>query len=141
MASYTTTYNEDLFAVVNKTITDLNATYVFLVNNSLFKTNFVPTNQVATFTKVNPTPSQVVSNKPASPVIAKSFISQNNQSVFDICLMTLTDLNQVYQLNFISLNTPPKAQSEFIYNPQNITDNILSKYISENNVIFNTSNN
>lgn len=141
MASYTTTYNQDLFAVVNATVTDLNSTYVFLVANPTFKVNFVPANTVATYTKVNPTPATVASNKPAEPITSKTYVSQNKQSVFDIALMTLTDLNQIYALNFISLNSAPAAQSQFVYNPQNITDNILSKYISENNIIFNTSNN
>lgn len=133
MPSYKTENNQDLFYVVNKTVGDLNGIYSFLVDNPTFKINFVPTYADANYTKAKVIPPAVVSNKPSSEITSKEFKSDQNQTIFDICLMTLTDLNQIYSFG-INLNEIPKAQSTFTYNPQNIIDQILSK----SGLVFNT---
>lgn len=137
MADYTTQNNQDFFYVINKTVGDLNSMYSFLVSNPTFKIDFVPSNVNVTYTRSVVTPLQVASNKPNAPVTSLPFISKQNQSIWDVCLMTLTDLNQIYSFN-VNLNDKPKGNSAFSFNPQNITDNILSKYVTGNGIVFNT---
>lgn len=143
MANYTTQNNQDLFYVVNTTIGDLNSVYTFLKDNTSFGVSFVPVGVVATYTRVFTPPPVVDSQKPPEPVTSQSYFSRQNQNIYDIALMTSTDLNKIYDLmiasNFNNVITIPKAGTEFIYNPQLITDKILSKFAIDNSVIFNTS--
>lgn len=143
MAEYTTGYQQDIFYVVNSTVGDLNNIYSFLVSNPGFYLNRVPVNATFNYEAVVDAPAVVASAAPPSLNVAYSYNSSYGQTIFDVTLMTSTDLNQVFKLmvdsGFENVNTLPKANTTFIFD--NINDNILSNFLKNNGVVFNTGQN
>lgn len=139
MSEYVTRNNEDIFSVINKTVGDLNDTYNFLLQNPEVTLYAVPSAKTVIFTEAVFQPPNVNSNSPAAVITSAIYVSRQGQTIYDICLMTLTDLNKLYSLNFNNTITPPASGTLFNFNPTQITDNILSRYVSENKIIFTTS--
>ncbi|HWY13254.1 MAG TPA: hypothetical protein VN026_18125 [Bacteroidia bacterium] len=142
MPNYTTQYNQDIFSVVNSTVSDLNKLYEFLLINPSCTISAVPVNVSVTYQKSFTPPPPVNVNQPPARPTSKIYLSQHNQNIFDIVSMTSTDYNQLFKLmldsNFDNVITAPKANTPFIFNPQKITNNILSKLVSDNGIVFNT---
>lgn len=126
--------------MVNASIGDLNQIYSFLLNNQDFTLDNVPVNVTFDFTAAISTPP-IIESSSASKKVTQIFSSFNNQSIFDIALMTVTDLNQVFSLlSDTSVNDLPKVNTKFFYNSDTVTDNILKNQIN-NGLIFNTGQN
>lgn len=135
-------YDQDIFYVVNSTIGDLNQVYTFLVDNPTFFLNKVPVYDTIVYTPSTTVPPVVASNKPDQINVSRTYRSLHNQTIFDVALMTLTDLNQVFTLmldsGFKNVNTIPKNNTTFTFDPQNITDNALKNYLNNSKVVFTT---
>lgn len=138
MASYVTRNSEDVFSVVNKTIGDLNSVYIFLQENTSITLSSVPIGITVNYEVAVFQPPAVNSNTPPQTIVSQNYSSRQNQTIYDICLMTYTDLNKLYLLNFNNITTPPLSGSIFNFNPTKIRDNILKNYVSDNKVIFAT---
>lgn len=123
--------------MVNDSIGDLNQIYFFIVNNNNFTLTDVPVNISFNFTPSITTPP-IIESSPASKKVTRIFSSFNNQSIFDIALMTVTDLNQIFSLlSNTGVNDLLPVNTKFFYNNNNVTDNILKNQIN-NGLIFNT---
>jgi hypothetical protein len=141
MFNYVTKNNEDLFSIVNKTVGDLNNVYVFLKDNQYVTISNVPALLNTKFERVVSTP-QIV--KPIVNNLSNELFyeSRNSQNIYDICLMTTCDLNNIYNLiknfEFNSINNALNPGIIFNFNKKSIKDNIIKKYILDKKVIFNT---
>lgn len=137
---YQTKYNQDIFYVINDSIGDLNQVYNFLISNQDFTLDQVPVNVSFDFTPSVTTPP-IVQGSTTSKKVTQFFLSLNNQTIFDIALMTITDLNQVFSLlSDTGVNDLPGVGAKFSYNINNVTDNILKTQIN-NGLIFCTGQN
>ena len=72
----------------------------------------------------------------------KSFNSQTNQTVIDVCMQTYGDLNQMYKLmkdsGFLNISTYPAPLTPFVFNEKLVTDSVFAGYIKTNGIIINT---
>lgn len=70
------------------------------------------------------------------------YTSQNNQSVFDVCLQTYGDLNQMYKLlqdsGFSSILTYPKIGTQFTFDNSLISDYSFYNQLQNNQQTLNT---
>lgn len=72
-----------------------------------------------------------------------NYSSRQNQSVYDVCLMTYTDLNLMYKLlqdsNFDNVQTYPKPETIFIFEPTLIADRQFAAYVSKSDITLGTA--
>jgi len=73
----------------------------------------------------------------------QTFYSKNNQNIFDICIQTYGDLNNMYKLiqdsNFESLSKTPVIGTPFIFDNSLISNYAFYNQINGNGQIINTN--
>lgn len=141
--NYLTRNGQTIYDLVLNTNGDLNKTYAVIQDNPTIKNiGSVPVGLVVSYEASQVTPPSVSSITFSDPSTTEKYFSRNNQTIYDIVLMTYGDLNLTYKLiqdsNFSNLQTAPKPTNLFIFNPLQISDTVFSKYLSDNGIVINT---
>jgi hypothetical protein len=140
---YITLNNQTIFDVVINTTNDLDNVYSLILSNSgLTNIESVSVGTQVTYEKPATIPASVNAGLP-NIVLTEDYYSQNNQSVYDICLQTYGSLNLLYKLiqdsNFSSIDSYPDINTLFIFAPQKVTNKTIRNYIINQKIIFATA--